>query len=79
MKVVKFPQAAPLEKLEVRFGAKLRQIRKENDVSQEALAEKAGLTRSYIGRIDRGMINVSLATLYKLADALEVTPGELLP
>ncbi|WDE09312.1 helix-turn-helix transcriptional regulator [Thalassomonas viridans] len=65
--------------LEVRFGEKLRRVRTDKLISQEVLADKAGLTRSYIGRIDRGQINVSLATLYKLADALEVTPGELLP
>ncbi|WDE02548.1 helix-turn-helix domain-containing protein [Thalassomonas actiniarum] len=79
MKVVEFPKVVPQEKLEVRFGAKLRQIRNEKDISQEALADKAGLTRSYIGRIDRGRINVSLATLYKLAEALEISPKELLP
>ncbi|WDE08541.1 helix-turn-helix transcriptional regulator [Thalassomonas viridans] len=66
------------EKLKVRFGKKLRLIRK-GKVSQEALADKAGLTRSYIGRIERGKANISLETLYKLADALAIAPGELLP
>ena len=71
--------AALLASLDMRFGEKLRRVRTQKKVSQEVLAEKSGLTRSYIGRIDRGKINVSLATLYKLADALEVTPAELLP
>jgi len=37
------------------------------------------MVRSYIGRIDRGKMKISLATLYKQADALEVSPGGLLP
>ena len=67
------------EKLDARFGEKLRRLRKEKKISQEEISLRAGLTRSYIGRIDRGKINISLATLYKLAEALEIEAADLLP
>jgi transcriptional regulator with XRE-family HTH domain len=45
---------------------------------QEEFASRAGLDRSYYGAIERGEFNVSLATLIKLAGALELSGAELL-
>jgi len=47
-------------------------------VSQEGLADRAGLHRTYVGGIERGERNLSFANLLRLADALAVKPSELL-
>ena len=53
-------------------GARIRVLRKEKGLSQEALGEKGGFHFSYIGQIERGEKNVALLNLAKIADALEV-------
>jgi transcriptional regulator with XRE-family HTH domain len=64
--------------LGVRFGSVVRQLRESHSLSQEQLAERADLNRSYIGEIERGSAMPSLATLIKLSSALEITPSSLL-
>ena len=56
----------------IAFGDKVRQIRKEKGLSQEALADLAGIDRSYMGHIERGDQNITLTNIYQIADALEV-------
>ncbi|MEK3718453.1 helix-turn-helix domain-containing protein [Paenibacillus sp. FSL R7-0333] len=53
-------------------GARIRALRKEQALSQEALGEKGGFHFSYIGQIERGEKNVSLLNLHKIAESLEV-------
>ncbi|RRJ62728.1 XRE family transcriptional regulator [Paenibacillus oralis] len=53
-------------------GARVRVLRKEKGLSQEALGEKGGFHFSYIGQVERGEKNVSLVNLAKIAEALEV-------
>jgi transcriptional regulator with XRE-family HTH domain len=53
-----------------RFGKAVRQRRRELDLSQEQLAEQAGLHRTYISNLERGELNPSLETIEKLANAL---------
>lgn len=62
----------------IRFGHRVRTLRKRQGLSQEDLAEKSGLHRTYIGGIERGERNPALLNLLKLAAALEVEVGELL-
>ncbi|MFI3330960.1 MAG: helix-turn-helix transcriptional regulator [Rikenellaceae bacterium] len=62
----------------IHFGAKIQELRKMHNLSQEKLAEKAGLHRTYIGMIERAEKNISLVNIYKLAKALNTTPKELL-
>ncbi|MEC5397378.1 helix-turn-helix domain-containing protein [Uliginosibacterium sp. H1] len=61
-----------------RFGRVVRQSREANGWSQEQLAERADLNRSYIGEIERGDAMPSLATIAKLATALGVTLSALM-
>lgn len=60
------------------FGDGVRKRRKEIGLSQEDLADTAGLHRTYIGAIERGERNVSLINIVKLARALRVKAAVLL-
>ena len=62
-----------LEKL----GLAVRRYRKARGLSQEKLAERAGLDRSYIGGIERGLRNVTIMKLQQVAQALDVTLADL--
>jgi transcriptional regulator with XRE-family HTH domain len=55
----------------------LRQQRKQLKISQEALADEAGLHRTYIGAIERAERNVSIDNVEKLARALKCGPADL--
>ena len=56
-----------------RFSDKVRKLRKSKGWTQEELAVRTGLHRTYIGSIERGERNVSLINVEKIADALGVT------
>ena len=60
------------------FGKKVREARLSRDLSQEALAELAGLHRTYISLVERGKRNISLRNVDALARALGVSIHELL-
>ncbi len=62
----------------VAFGRAVRDFRLSRGLSQEALAERAGLHRTYIGGIERGERNVGLVNIGLLADALEVELATLM-
>jgi transcriptional regulator with XRE-family HTH domain len=55
----------------------LRRLRRERNWSQEVCAEKCGLHRTYIGAVERGERNITLATLDAIARALSVSPSEM--
>ena len=59
------------------FGLHFRTLRQGKNLSQEALAEKAGMHRTYIGMIERGERNHALLNLKRLADALEIPLTDL--
>jgi transcriptional regulator with XRE-family HTH domain len=60
------------------FGIILQNERKKNGLSQEKLAELAGLHRTYISDLERGIRNPTITTIFTLCKALNVTPAELL-
>jgi transcriptional regulator with XRE-family HTH domain len=61
----------------VDFGRRLRSLRDEAGLTQEQLAMAAGLERAYVSSAETGRRNATLATLFQLADALGVDPGDL--
>ncbi|WP_374801275.1 helix-turn-helix domain-containing protein [Aerosakkonema funiforme] len=60
------------------MASNLKRLRKELGISQEDLAEKCGLHRTYVGAIERSERNITLQTLEKLAESLGVSPHDLL-
>jgi transcriptional regulator with XRE-family HTH domain len=60
------------------FGNRLKAIRTERGLTQEKLAELAGLHRTYVGAVERGERNISLKNIHSLALALDVPISELL-
>ena len=60
------------------LGENIHSLRKKQQLTQEQLAELCDLHRTYIGAMERGDRNVSLNNIVKVAQALIVTPSELL-
>ena len=60
------------------FGFVLRRIRRDRNTSQQALADKSGYHRTYIGLLEGGQKSPSLRTIFDNATALQVKPSELL-
>lgn len=62
----------------IAFGKKVREVRLLKKLSQEGLAEKANVHRTYIGMVERGEKNISLKNIQKIANALEIKIGDLM-
>jgi transcriptional regulator with XRE-family HTH domain len=60
------------------MGKRLKQLRTEKEMSQAALAQRAGLTREYVNRLEAGQQDPSLTTISALAKALGVPVTALL-
>lgn len=74
------PSAGPQQYAQrAAVGRQVRLLRIEKGLSQESLAHEADLDRSYIGGVERGERNVALDNIYRIAAALKVAPGALLP
>lgn len=61
-----------------KLGDRIREVRRTAGISQEELAERAGLHRTYVGGVERGERNVGVLNLIQIARALNVKPAELL-
>lgn len=61
----------------VKFGQKVRKERADLGLSQEELAARAGVHRTYIGMIERAEKNITLENIERVAKALSVTPKQL--
>ena len=66
------------QELRTVFAANLRNLRQTRGISQERLAELAGLHRTYISSVERGARNISIDNIARLAKALDVSPDKLL-
>ena len=59
-------------------GMRIRELRLAKGLSQEALADEAGVHRTYMGSVERGERNISLDNIVRIARALRVAPSTLL-
>ncbi|WP_229616171.1 helix-turn-helix domain-containing protein [Vibrio parahaemolyticus] len=62
-----------------KFGYNVRSMRKDKGISQDKLALVADIDRSYVGRIERGEVNITLEKAYQIASVLQCDIRELLP
>ena len=68
---------AKTKSIVIAFGERVRELRKEKAISQEELADRAGVHRTYIGMIERGEKNITIVNIQKIAKALGVGIREL--
>ncbi|MFS8172933.1 helix-turn-helix domain-containing protein [Vreelandella titanicae] len=68
-----------MSELATMLGRNIREKRREKGYSQDAFALAAGIDRSYIGRVERGEVNITVEKLYKIAAVLQCEPAFLLP
>lgn len=61
------------------IGARVRALREARGLSMRALAQAAGVSQPFLSQVERGASAPSMVTTYRLADALAVAPGDLLP
>lgn len=66
------------KKILIQFGDNVRKERVAKNLSQEALADLAGLHRTYIGMVERAEKNITLVSIEKIASALGVRPQDLM-
>ena len=69
--------AESMKTIEQKFGERMRKLRQAKGLSQEELAFKSGVHRTYLGGIERGERNPSLKNIAAIAKALGVTLSEL--
>lgn len=67
-----------MDDIRKRLAANVALLRKEAGMSQEAFADHAGIHRTYISDIERGVRNPTIVVIERLARALKVRPGRLL-
>ncbi len=66
-----------MEDLRIKFGKRIRELRKDRKLTQEELGEKTDLHNTYIGAIERGERNLSLESIEKLSKGLNIEISEL--
>ena len=67
-----------MKAIKIKLGQKIREQRCSIGLSQEDLADAAGLHRTYIGSVERGERNISLQNIVLIARALSISPSKLL-
>lgn len=65
--------------LATEVGELIRSNRKTKGISQAELAHRAGIARAYVGKLENGEFNITLKTLWDIAEALQVSVKELIP
>lgn len=67
-----------MQEAQEKLGKRIRELRQKKGISQEAFADICGLNRVHMSDIERGQVNLSIATLKKIAQNLETTAAALL-
>ncbi|WP_197379034.1 helix-turn-helix domain-containing protein [Mycolicibacterium mengxianglii] len=73
------PETGDEQALAIRTGGAIRAIREKSGLSMREAAARAGISQPFLSQIERGLSMPSMITVYRLAEALAVTPGDLLP
>ena len=68
-----------MSELSIKIGKLIRNKRIELNMTQEFLALQCSIDRSYMGRIERGEVNLTVEELYEIAKILKIHPQHLLP
>ncbi|MBQ3368239.1 helix-turn-helix transcriptional regulator [bacterium] len=63
--------------IKIKFGLRLRELRKARNISQEELMAATGIHRTYLSEVERGIRNISIVNVEKLARALDVDAMEM--
>lgn len=71
------PSKSPISPATLEFGRRVTARRNELGLSQEKAAEAIGLHWTYLGQVERGRRNLTLHNILKIADGLELDPGDL--
>lgn len=66
-----------MDKIEVRFGHRIKELRVKQRISQEELAFRCGLSKNYISDVERGTRNISLKSIEKISKGFSVNIKEL--
>ena len=67
-----------MNRIEIRFGQRVKEIRLKQNISQEELAFRCGLSKNYISDVERGTRNISLKSIEKIADGFAINIKDLL-
>ncbi|PIZ62208.1 XRE family transcriptional regulator [Candidatus Roizmanbacteria bacterium CG_4_10_14_0_2_um_filter_39_13] len=65
--------------IRIEFGEKVRKVRKQKGLTQEELADRAGLHFTYIGQVERGKRNPSLINIHRIVKALHISISQIFP
>lgn len=68
-----------MSELSIAIGQLIRNKRKEKNITQESLSLQCGIDRSYMGRIERGEVNLTVEKLYEIASVLKISAKDLIP
>ena len=63
--------------IKIKFGLRLRELRKARNISQEELMAATGIPRTYLSEVERGIRNISIVNVEKIARALDVDAMEM--
>ena len=63
--------------IKIKFGLRLKQLRKERGISQEELMAATGIHRTYLSEVERGIRNISIVNVEKIAKALDIDTMEM--
>lgn len=66
-----------MNKIEARFGQRIKEIRLKQNISQEELSFRSGLSKNYISDVERGTRNISLKSIEKIAEGFSINIKEL--
>lgn len=65
-----------MDDIRIRYGNRIKELRKEQSISQETLALKANLDRTYIASVEKGKRNIAIINIEKIAQALNCSMAE---